>query len=135
MSKPAKSPSRPRTARRQPVLHPEQSVQEAGDKMRDLHADTLPVSDGCHLVGIVDQAQPDLAAAGFGHDPKTTTVGDIMNSSVAYCFEHDTCGEALQKMNERNLDRLPVVDREMRIVGVVTRSDLAKCAPTAEVSH
>jgi CBS domain-containing protein len=128
--------SRPRTAKlgkiltkKHPLLHPKQSVQEAGEKMRDLSAKTLPVSDGRRLVGIVDQTNPDRRAAGFGHDPSTTTVGNVMNRTVAYCFENDDCAEALRRMKERRLDRLPVVDREMHIVGVVTREDLTECSP------
>lgn len=111
-------------AEKQPVLHPQQSIEEAGDKMRELGANALPVAEGRHLVGVVEQDNPDRKAAGFGHDPKATLVGEYMNSKVAYCFEDDDCAAALSKMNERQLDRLPVVDREMRIVGVVTRADL-----------
>ncbi len=109
---------------KQPVLHPEESVQEAGDKMRALEAETLPVAEERRLVGVVDQPHPDRRAAGFGHDPKATSVSEYMNSNVLYCFESDDCATALGKMDERQLDRLPVVDREMRIVGVVTRADL-----------
>lgn len=135
MSKKTAPKLRPRTAKlekvlteKQPVLHPEESLQEAGEKMRDLSAKTLPVSDGQRLVGVVDQTNPDRRAAGFGHDPAATTVGNIMNSNVAYCFENDNCAEALRRMKERSLDRLPVVDREMRIVGVVSREDLTECS-------
>ena len=109
---------------KQPVLHPEESVQKAGDKMRALEAETLPVAEERRLVGVVDQPHPDRRAAGFGHDPKATSVSEYMNSNVLYCFESDDCATALGKMDERQLDRLPVVDREMRIVGVVTRADL-----------
>jgi len=107
-----------------PVLHPQESVQEAGDTMRELEAETLPVSEGRRLVGVVDQPHPDRRAAGYGHDPKATRVSEYMAGNVLYCFEDEDCATALGKMEERQLDRLPVVDREMRIVGVVTRADL-----------
>lgn len=110
---------------KQPVLRPQESVQEAGDKMRALEAEALPVvEEGRRLVGMVDQPDPDRRAAGYGHDPKATSVSDYMNSDVLYCFEDDDCATALGKMDECRQDRLPVVDREMRIVGVVTRADL-----------
>lgn len=136
MTKSVPPESRPRAAKlgdivaeKQPLLHPQESVQQAGEKMRDLGVETLPVSEGRQLVGVVDQTNPDRHAAGFGHDPTATTVGDIMNSDVAYCLENDDCAEALRRMEERGLDRLPVVDGEMRIVGVVTRADLTECPP------
>ncbi|MDR3402348.1 MAG: CBS domain-containing protein [Chthoniobacter sp.] len=114
---------------KQPVLNPQDSVQEAGDKMRQMDVDTLPVVDGRHLVGVVDQRHPDRCAAGFGHDPSAMTVSAIMNNVVIHCFEDDNCAEALRKMDEQEVDRLPVVDREMRIVGVVRRADLTERRP------
>jgi CBS domain-containing protein len=111
---------------KQPLLHPQESIQEAGDKMRELDAGTLPVSEGRRLVGVMDQRDPDRRAAGFGHDPNAVFVREYMNTDVACCFEDDDCAEALRKMDERQLDRLPVVDREMRILGVVCRADLTE---------
>jgi CBS domain-containing protein len=111
-------------AEKQPMLQPQESVQHAGDKMRELDADALPVSDGHRLVGMVDERNPDRRAAGFGHDPNATTVGQIMNNSPVFCFDEEDCAEALRKMDAQQLDDLPVVDRQMRILGIVTRADL-----------
>ena len=119
-------------AEKQPVLHPQESIQKAGDKMRELQASALPVSDGRRLVGMVDQRDPDRRAAGYGHDPNATAVSEIMKSAVVYCFEDDDCAEALRKMDGWRLDRLPVVDRQMRIVGVVTRADVIEPCPSRE---
>ncbi|MEI9892738.1 MAG: CBS domain-containing protein [Chthoniobacter sp.] len=117
---------------KQAVLNPGDSVQQAGDKMREMDVSTLPVAEGRHLVGVVDQCDPDFHAAGFGHDPNTITVRAIMNDTVVSCFEDDGCAEALRKMDEHQVDRLPVVDREMRIVGIVNRTDLTeRCSPAA----
>jgi len=124
MSEPKPEPRHDKLAavvtEKQPVLHPEDSVRAAGEKMRDLGAEALPVSEGTRLVGMVEQTNPDRRAAGFGHDPNDATVSEIMNDDAAYCLETDDCAAALRKMDERNVDRLPVVDREMHIVGVVT---------------
>ena len=111
---------------KQPVLNPQESLQQAGDKMRAMDVETLPVAEGRHLVGVVDERHPDRRAAGFGHDPKAVTVSAIMNSVVIHCFEDDNCAEALRKMDEQEVDRLPVLDRELRIVGVVHRKDLTE---------
>jgi CBS domain-containing protein len=120
-------------AEKQPTLRPEESVQKAGEKMRRLAASVLPVTKGRHLVGMVDQKDPDRRAAGFGHDPGAMSVSEIMNKNVAFCFEGDGCAEALRRMDERKLDRLPVVDRRMRIVGVVTRADVTAPKPPEDV--
>ena len=111
-------------ADKQGFLNPQDSVQKAGDKMRSLNADVLPVSEGRRLVGVVDQRRPDLSAAGHGHDPNTSTFGEAMNRDVIYCFEDDDCVTALRRMDEHGLQQIPVVDRQLRIVGMVRREDL-----------
>src|SRR4051812_48463793 len=62
------------SAEKEPLLHPGESVEQAGEKMRKLKAETLPVVEGQRLVGSVDQPDPDRRAAGFGHDPHSTSV-------------------------------------------------------------
>jgi len=142
MSKSAALKSRPSSTRsekagsaeKEPLLHPEESLEQAGKKMRDLKAETLPVVEGQRLVGSVDQPDPDRRAAGFGHDPHSTKVSDIMNGEVAYCYESDDFATALRRMDDGKLDRLPVVNREMRVVGVVTRADLTRRGADSKVS-
>lgn len=107
------------------VLSTKDTVQEAGDKMRALGADSLPVSEGRKLVGSVNEPHPDRVAASHGHDPKTTLVVEGMSRDVAYCYEDQEREDAERIMNERGVDSLPVVDRELRIVGLITRRDLA----------
>jgi len=108
------------------VLSPDDSVQTAGDRMRASNQASLPVAESRRLVGVVDQPDPDRQAARYGHDPATTTVRETMNREVVFCFEEKDSIHALQLMIHNNLQTLTVVDREMRIVGVVSRADLAE---------
>lgn len=111
-------------AAKQGFLKTSDSVQKAGDRMRSLDADALPVSEGRRLVGILDQQRPDLLAAGHGHDPKTSTIGESLDRHVVYCFEEEDCGTALHRMDEHGLKHLAVVDQQLRIVGMVHYEDL-----------
>jgi CBS domain-containing protein len=113
------------------VLSTSDTVQQAGDKMRALGAESLPVSEGRRLVGSVNEPHPDRTAAGHGHDPATTLVVEGMSRDVAYCFEDQEREDAERIMNERGVDTLPVVDRELRIVGMITRRDLEASDGTA----
>ena len=61
---------------------------------------------------------PGLAASSYGHDPKAIRISETMNRDIVFCYEDDDCAGALRKMEERKLSHLPVVNREMRIVGV-----------------
>ncbi|HEY5705517.1 MAG TPA: CBS domain-containing protein [Terrimicrobiaceae bacterium] len=107
------------------ALREESSLKEAGEKMRSLHADRLPVVSGDRLVGAVEGKYPERKAAGFGHDPATTLVRGIMLKEAHYCFENQSLDEAREIMRKHHLQYLPVVDHTMRVVGSVTMKDLA----------
>jgi CBS domain-containing protein len=108
------------------ILKPTDSLSAAGDRMRALHVDMLPVSDGRRLVGMVDECDPDRKAAGHGHDPKEMKIGETMNRDVVYCYEDQDTDEALRTMDGAGMNCLPIVDRSLRIVGMVHRADLVQ---------
>jgi CBS domain-containing protein len=116
-----------------PTLRPEDTLQKAGDRMREAHADHWPVAAEKKLLGMVDQPHPDRAVARYGHDPKQTLVGQNMSRDVVYCYEDQSCAEALAAMDAKNLRYLPVVDRQERITGIVSREELlANCGEKAK---
>lgn len=92
--------------------------------MREHDASTWPVTDDHKLVGMVDQQNPDWKAGGRGHDPKAAVVGDIMNRETIFCYEDEDCATAQKLMDDRGLRYLPVVDRQMRIVGIFSREEI-----------
>jgi CBS domain-containing protein len=106
------------------ALSPNDSVQTAGDRMRSVQANAWPVAEDRKLVGVIDQPNPDRSAGGRGHDPNTTRVGDTMRHEAVFCYEDQDATEADRLMEEHQLNHLPVVDREMRIVGIISRQDV-----------
>ena len=106
-------------------LQEKSSLKDAGEKMRLLHADRLPVASGTRLVGAVEGKYPERKAAGFGHDPATTLVRGIMSKKIYYCFVDQSLDEARKIIADHRIQYLPVVDKEMRVIGVVTKADLA----------
>jgi predicted transcriptional regulator len=110
------------------MLQSQDSVEHAGEHMRSIPASNWPVVDEKKLVGVVNEPEPDRKAARFGHDPKITTVGEQMSRDVAYCYEDQSCEEALAIMDSRSLEYLPVIDRRERITGILRRDELiARC--------
>jgi predicted transcriptional regulator len=107
-----------------PTLHPDDSVQQAGERMRSVEAGQWPVTERRKLVGVVPEPHPDVAAGRFGHDPRGIHVGESMSRDVAYCYEDQSCAEALAIMEARDVNYLPVVDRQQRIVGIIGRDEL-----------
>ena len=116
------------------ALNPGDSVETAGDRMRLLEANAWPVVEGRKLVGSIDHPDPDRQASGHGHDPHTATVGDTMTRDALFCYEDQDVSEAKRLMIERNLNHLPVVDREMRMVGILCRADVVQATESTEKS-
>ena len=110
------------------ALHPEDSVESAGHRMREHGTSAWPVAEDRKLVGMVDNQNPDWQISGRVHDPKASEVRDIMNRNVLFCYEDEDCGHARELMDKHGLSYLPVVDRSMRIVGIFSRDEIQKKA-------
>jgi CBS domain-containing protein len=107
-----------------PSINPQDSLQTAGDRMREMKTEDWPVAEEKKLLGMMDQPDPDRTAARFGHDPKEILVGQTMSRDVAYCYEDQSCAEALELMDARRVQFLPVLNRDERIAGIVSRAEL-----------
>lgn len=115
------------------ALHMADSVERAGDRMREHAANSWPVVESDRkLVGMVDQVNPDWEISGHGHDPKAWKVGEIMTRDVIFCYEDEPCAQARALMEQNDLAYLPVVDREMRIVGIFSRDEIQEKAGLAK---
>jgi len=100
------------------------TVQTAGEAMRFAGQDSLPVTENNRFIGVVENSNAEEEASRYGHDPSRTTIAESMSRKVVCCLEDEDCRTALARMEESGLELLPVVDRNMRIVGLVTRKDL-----------
>lgn len=126
---PAKVPLKDLAVDKAGALHPHDSVESAGARMREHAASTWPVvEEDRRLVGVVDRENPDWEIGGRGHDPKASLVGQIMNRQVVFCYEDEDCARARTLMEDHELSYLPVVDREMRIVGIFSLEEIRQKA-------
>jgi CBS domain-containing protein len=108
------------------ALQADDTVQSAGEKMRSVNADVWPVAEERKLIGQVTDKYPDVQLSSEGHDPNTWRVGEIMDRHAHFCYERQGCVAALRLMEELDLDYLPIVDRDLRIVSIVSRKDLRR---------
>ena len=104
---------------------PDASLQEAAAKMKHLEIGPLPVRENNRLTGFITDRDITVRATAEGLDPKTTLVREVMTPSVVYCFEDQEIEEAAEIMKELQVRRLPVLNREQRLVGIVSLGDLA----------
>jgi CBS domain-containing protein len=107
------------------VVRPGAAVQEAAALMRDLDVGSLPVCDGTRLQGMVTDRDITIRATADGRDPRQTPVREVMTSELFYCFEDQPVEEAASLMEEHQIRRLPILNRQKDLVGIVSLGDLA----------
>jgi CBS domain-containing protein len=107
---------------------PEDSVRKVAEVMRSQDIGPVPIVDSLDrrlLVGIVTDRDLALKVVAEGRDPETTRVGDVMTGDLVSCREDDDVSKALNAMSNMQLRRIPVVDRDGRIVGIIAQADVA----------
>jgi CBS domain-containing protein len=107
------------------VISPEATIQEAAQKMSQLDVGPLPVCDGEQLVGMLTDRDIAVRAVAEGCDPTTTMVREAMTPDLVYCFEDQAIQEAARLMEQYQIRRLPILNRNKRLVGIVSLGDLA----------
>ena len=107
-------------------VSPDDTLQDAAARMRDLDVGPLPVcGDDDRLAGMITDRDITVRAVAEGKDPKTTRVREVMTEEIIYGFEDQDIQEAARTMQERQVRRLLVMNREKRLVGIVSLGDLA----------
>ena len=107
------------------VVRPDASLKDAALKMKTLDVGPLPVVDGDRLVGFVTDRDIVIRGTAEGRDPATTRVREVMTDEVHLCYEDDDVTKAVRLMEAHNIRRVPVLDREQRLVGILSLGDLA----------
>jgi CBS domain-containing protein len=107
------------------VVRPETTAFEAASMMRTLDVGVLPVCDGRRLRGMVTDRDLVVRAIADGRDPHLATVADVMSTDLVYATEDDSVGKAAKLMRQHQIRRLPIVDRDNNLVGIVSLGDLA----------
>ncbi len=108
------------------LIDPATTMRDAAQRMRDEDIGALPVGENDRLVGMVTDR--DIVARGVASDraPSECTVRDVMSEGVYYCFEDEDAQRASDVMAEHKVRRLPVLNRDKRLVGVIAMADLAR---------
>ena len=107
------------------VISPETSVAEAAEIMKAHDVGALPVCDGDKLVGMLTDRDIIVRTTADGFHPETVQAGEIMTRDVVYGFEDQEITEASRIMEEKQIRRLPIVNRRKRLVGVLSLGDIA----------
>ncbi len=113
------------TTRDPQCIGPDASICDAARKMRTLDVGLLPVCDDDRLAGTITDRDIAIRGVADGLDPHTTTVRQVMSPGVICCSEDDDVEVAARLMEDKQIRRLPVLNDQGRLVGIVSLGDLA----------
>jgi CBS domain-containing protein len=106
------------------TIRPSETLRAACNKMLDHDVGALPVMDGARVIGLVTDRDVAVRAVARDLNPDAF-VQDIMTPEVVCCFGDQPLQQAVELMREHKVRRLPVLDRDQRLIGMLTAADLA----------
>ena len=106
------------------IAMPDESIRNAALLMVELDAGVLPVGENDKLIGVITDRDIAVRAVAQGKDP-TTHVREVMSQEVLYCYDDQDLPAVAKNMAEQQVRRLPVVNREKRLVGIISVTDIS----------
>jgi CBS domain-containing protein len=116
------------------LLKPDQTIREAANLMAEINAGALPVSENDRLVGMITDRDIVVRAVAQGR-PLDTKVAAVMSKEVLYCLDTDDLDDVSRNMGKAQVRRLPVVNADKRLVGIVSLGDLARSEDPATIGR
>src|SRR5437868_7186978 len=102
------------------TMSPNDSIQFAAQAMDELNVGVVPVCDGDRLLGMVTDRDIAVRGVAQGRAPESTPLREVMSGDPLWCFEDEPLEQAIEQMREAQVRRLPVVDRERHLVGLLS---------------
>ena len=105
-------------------LGPEVDLSKVAHKMKEIDAGSIPICENDRIIGMVTDRDIVLKTLGSGSDPNSAQARSVMSSPIVYCYEDQDIGEASRVMEVKQIRRLVVLNREKKLVGIVSLGDL-----------
>jgi len=116
------------------IANPDETIETAARMMAKIDAGAIPVGEEDRLIGMITDRDITVRAVAEGLGPGTA-IRSVMSSDVKYCFEDEDVGHVLKNMGNIQLRRLPVLNREKRLIGIVSLADIAKSGVGAKTGR
>ena len=111
------------------IASPEDTLQQAAQLMEANDFGLLPVGENDRLVGMLSDRDITVRAVARGLSPAKCKVRDVMSCDVKYVYDDESVDDAARNMSDLQVRRLPVLNRDKRLVGIVSLGDLALTRP------
>jgi CBS domain-containing protein len=108
---------------------PNTPVAVLAKKMLDRDIGAVPVGENDRLIGMVTDRDIAVRAVANGKDVSKLTARDVMTSGVIYCHDTEDVNDAARKMESKRIRRLPVINENKRMVGMLSLGDISHAAP------
>lgn len=116
-------------------MAPDSPVAQVAQQMRDMDCGFMPLAENDKIVGMITDRDITIRAVAEGKNPAECTARECMTAKTFYCYDDQDIEEVCNNMGEIQVRRLPVVNREKRLVGVVSMGDLAQSASRPNVGQ
>lgn len=106
-------------------IRPDETLVDAASLMRQLDIGVLPVCDGETVVGMITDRDIAIRAVADARHPATTLVREVMSPGTIFVYDDQEVEEAIQIMEQHQIRRAPVMNREDRLAGIISLGDIA----------
>ncbi|WEX10725.1 CBS domain-containing protein [Chelativorans sp. AA-79] len=106
-------------------VSPNMPVSEVAKIMKEKDIGAVPVGDNDRLIGMVTDRDITIRALPNGHDVSSLTARDVMSPGISYCRAEDALQDAVRLMEKKKIRRLPVIDADKRMVGMLSVGDIS----------
>jgi CBS domain-containing protein len=108
------------------IASPSETIRQAARTMAEIDAGAIPVGENDRLVGMITDRDIAVRAVASGKSPDTP-IRDVMSTDdICYCFDDQELGEVASNMADVKVRRLPVVNRDKRLVGILSLGDISQ---------
>ena len=115
------------------VISPDGTIKEAAQQMRKGNFGMMPVGENDRMIGTISDRDIVIRAVAEGKDP-STKVREVMSEGIVWAYEEDSVDDAAKLMGDRQIRRLPIVNADKRLVGIVALGDFAVVSADIEVA-
>jgi CBS domain-containing protein len=116
------------------TLDPTAAVVQAAEMMKTMNVGAIPICDGTRLQGMITDRDIVVRVVAEKRNAETVKVQEAMTPEVFYCYDDQPIEEAARVMEEKQVRRLPLVNRQKQLVGIVSLGDVAVKTATPEMA-
>jgi len=109
-------------------VSPDTLVTALAKKMRKSDIGVIPVGENDRLIGMVTDRDITVKGVANGKDLSKLTARDVMTKGVIWCRDSDDVADAARTMESKQVRRLPVIDKDKRMVGMLSLGDISQAA-------